>query len=351
MSVSIQPFGKTAKGLPVDLIKLVNGNGMACNLITYGATIQSLFVPDQQGHLTDVTLGFDTIEGYESAANPFFGATVGRHANRIEGAAFELNGKLVQITANEGRNNLHSCPDGFNQVVWNYHILDKGDEPAVVFSYHSPDGESGFPGNLDCQVTFKLTADNAVAISYDAVADQDTVMNLTNHAYFNLAGQGSGPVLGHELVLDADQYTPMSAESLPDGRIAAVAGTPFDFTKAKAIGRDIQADDEQLRFGLGYDHNFVVRGEIGVLRPCAKAFEPVSGRTMVVETTSPAVQLYTGNFLKGEAGKGQATYGKNGGFCLETQFYPNSFKHKHFPSPIFKAGEHFKHTTVYRFIG
>lgn len=349
MSVSIRPFGKTAKGQPVDLVSLVNGHGMTCNLISYGATIQSLLVPGKNGQLTDVTLGFDTIEGYESAANPFFGATVGRHANRIAGAAFELNGQLIQITANEGRNNLHSCPDGFNQVVWDYTVLEQGDEPAVEFFYHSPDGESGFPGNLDCKVTFRLTAGNAIAISYDAVADQDTVMNFTNHAYFNLAGQGSGPVLDHQLMLAADSFTPMDAESLPDGRIAAVAGTPFDFTTSKAIGRDIAADDQQLRFGLGYDHNFVLRGETGVLRLCAKAFEPVSGLAMTVETTSPAVQLYTGNFLNGVAGKGQSVYGKNGGFCLETQFYPNSFQHKHFPSPVVKAGDHFLHTTIYQF--
>ena len=349
MSVTIQSFGTTAKGQSVDRITLANRAGMACSLITYGATIQSLLVPDANGKLADVVLGYDGLAQYESDANPYFGATVGRHANRIGGAAFELNGKTVRLTANEGRNNLHSGPDGFNQVVWDYEITDQGEEPAVKFSYVSPDGESGYPGNLTCHVTFQLIAANAIIISYDAVADQDTVINLTNHAYFNLAGQGSGSILNHVLQIKADFITAIDAECLPTGEIAPVAGTPFDFRQPKPIGRDIYEDDEQLRFGAGYDHNFVLSGDIGELFVCITAVEPKSGRKMLVETTSPGVQLYTGNQMKLDTGKNGATYHQHGGFCLETQYYPNSLAHPHFPSPIFKAGEPFKHTTVYRF--
>lgn len=348
MSITTEFFGTSAKGLPVERINLQNSKGMSCSLITHGATVQSLLVPDRQGQLTDMILGYDSLDRYESTANPFHGATLGRHAGRVGGAAFELNGKLVQLTANEGRNNLHSCPEGLNQVVWGYEIITTDPEPAVRLTYHSPDGESGFPGNLACHVTYRLTSDNALWIKYDAAADQDTVINLTNHSYFNLAGQGSGSVLDHELILESDEFTPVDAELLPDGRILKVSGTPFDFRQAKAIGRDIGADNEQLRLCAGYDHNFVVLGTPGALRLCAMVREPKSGRTLSVETTSPGVQLYTGNFLD-ETGKAGRAYARHGGFCLETQYFPNSFQHKHFPSPIFKAGEPFRHTTVYRF--
>jgi aldose 1-epimerase len=349
MSVSIQSFGTTAKGQSVDRITLANNAGMSCSLITYGAAIQSLLVPDATGQLADVVLGYDGLAQYESDANPYFGATVGRHANRIGGAAFELNGKTFRLTANEGRNNLHSGPDGFNQVVWDYEIIDEGAEPVVKFTYVSPDGESGFPGNLTCHVTFQLIKASALIIDYAAVSDQDTVINLTNHAYFNLAGQGSGSILDHVLQIEADYITAIDAECLPTGEIAPVDETPFDFRQPKPIGWDIHADDEQLRFGAGYDHNFILAGDIGELFIGITVSEPISGRVMVVETTSPGVQLYTGNQMKLDTGKNGAIYHQHGGFCLETQYYPNSLAHPHFPSPVFKAGEPFRNTTIYRF--
>jgi len=346
MSVSVKLFGKTSKGVPVDLIELQNSKGTTCRLIQYGAAIQSLIIADERGK-TDVVLGFDELSAYEDPANPSHGAVVGRHANRIENAEFELGGQVYRLFANEGRNNLHSAPVSFSTVVWDYEILDKGEEPAVKFSYLSRDGEAGFPGNLDCSVIYTLTSDNALYIEYDAVSDKDTVINLTNHAYFNLAGGGS--ILDHELQIEADEFSPVNSELLPDGRLLPVEGTPFDFRTPKKIRQDIGEADEQLAFGMGYDHNFVLRGEIGRLRPCARVREPVSGRTMVVETTSAGVQLYTGNQMKPVKGKGGATYDKFGGLCLETQYYPNSLKHRHFPSPVFKAGEHFRHKTIFRF--
>ncbi len=346
MSVAVEFFGTTADNRKVDLIKLTNSAGSVCSLIQYGAAIQSLVIA-YEGAKTDVALGFDALDRYEDPSNPSHGAIVGRHANRIENAEFELGGKIYSLFANEGRNNLHSSPKSFSRVVWDYEVLDNSGEPSVRFSYLSPDGESGFPGNLKCHVVYRLTSDNALSIEYDAVSDQETVINLTSHVYLNLSG--GGDILEHELKLEADEYTPVNAELIPDGRIESVKGTPFDFRTFKTIGRDIAADDEQLKFGLGYDHNFILRGEIGKLRPCAVVLEPHSGRSMTVETTSPAVQLYTGNQIKPETGKNGATYHRFSGLCLETQFYPNSLKHKHFPSPIFKAGEHFSHKTVFKF--
>lgn len=346
MSVSTKLFGKTHRGEAVDIIELANGRGMSCGLIQYGAAIQSLVIADK-GVKADVVLGFDELGSYENPTNPSHGAVVGRHANRIENAEFELGGKLYRLYANEGRNNLHSAPKSFGTVVWDYEILDKGDVPAVRFSYFSKDGEAGFPGNLNCTVTYMLTSDNALSIEYEAVSDQDTVINLTNHAYFNLAG--GGDVLGHELQIEADEYNIINSELLPDGRLMPVGGTPFDFLSPKKIGQDIDQPDEQLSFAMGYDHNFILRGDIGSMRHCAKVKEPLSGRTMIVETTSPGVQLYTGNQLMPSKGKGGAVYDRYGGLCLETQYYPNSLKHTHFPSPVFRAGDHFRHKTVFRF--
>ncbi len=347
MSVAVEIFGTTEDNRTVDLIKITNSAGSVCGVIQYGAAIQSLVISDSKGSKTDVVLGFDTLDRYESPSNPAHGAIVGRHANRMENAEFEINGKTYRLFANEGRNNLHSSPISFSRVVWDYEVLDAGGEPAVRFSYLSPDGESGFPGNLDCHVVYRLTADNALSIEYDAVSDQETVINLTNHAYFNLAGKGD--ILEHELKLEADEYTPVNSELLTDGRILPVGGTPFDFRTFKKIGRDIGADDEQLRFGMGYDHNFILKGESGSLKTCAVVLEPFSGRSMIVKTTLPGVQLYTGNQMKPETGKNGVQYGRFSGLCLETQFYPNSLRHRHFPSPIFKAGEHFRHKTVFKF--
>lgn len=361
MSISISSFGWTQAGQPVDRLELINRNGLVCRLITFGAAVQALLVPSRQGQLVDVVLGYDTLDRYESPDNPSHGAIVGRHANRIEGAAFTLNGVVYRLMANEGRNNLHSSPVRFDRVIWTYEVLDDGGEPAVRFHYQSPDGESGFPGNLTCRVVYRLTADNTLLIEYEAVADQDTVVNLTNHAYFNLNGHASGDVLGHRLSIAADEMTPVNAESLPDGRIVPVASTPFDFRTEKAVGQDIASTDEQMRIGHGYDHNFVLRQNstksaahtpprlMPPVHPCAVLYAPESGITMTVETTSPGVQLYTGNFLDEKDCKDGATYQPRFGLCLETHYFPNSLRHSHFPSPVLKAGQFFRHLTACTF--
>lgn len=361
MSISISSFGWTQAGQPVDRLELINRNGLICRLITFGAAVQALLVPSRQGQLVDVVLGYDTLDRYESPDNPSHGAIVGRHANRIEGAAFTLNGVVYQLMANEGRNNLHSSPVRFDRVVWTCEVLDDGGEPAVRFHYLSPDGESGFPGNLTCRVIYRLTADNTLLIEYDAIADQDTVINLTNHAYFNLNGHASGDVLSHRLSIAADEMTPVNAESLPDGRIVPVASTPFDFRTEKAVGQDIASQDEQMRFGHGYDHNFVLRQNstnhaahmpsrlMPPVHPCAVLRAPESGITMTVETTLPGLQLYTGNFLDEKACKDGATYQPRSGLCLETHYFPNSLRHSHFPSPILKAGQFYGHLAAFKF--
>ncbi len=349
MIVQTRDFGKTSSGKTVTIFTMRNSHGCQCSLISYGAAVQELFVPDKHGKLSDVVLGFDDFAGYESPQNPYFGATIGRHGNRIEDACFTLNGKTYQLARNDGRNNLHGGPGGFGRVVWEGKVVSESDEPAVAFSYHSPDGEEGFPGTMETIVTYTLTKDNGLRIEYDAVADRTTVINLTNHTYFNLAGHNRGSVLEHVLQIDADEVTVGNSELLPDGTFASVEGTSFDFRKPKSIGRDIDSDEEQLRFGGGYDHNFVLRSKSGELARCARVYELNGFREMTVETTLPGLQLYTGNMMKRVIGKGGAAYDYRHGFCLETQFYPNSLRHPHFPSPVFEAGEHFRHTTVYRF--
>ena len=346
MSIAVKRFGTTADGKEVDIITLTNAVGSECSLIQYGAAIQSLRIA-AGGAKTDVALGFDELSQYESPSNPSHGAVIGRHANRVENAEFELNGKTYRLFANEGKNNLHSAPASFVHAVWSYEIVADGEEPSVRFTYFSPDGEAGFPGNVNCSATYTLSKSNALSLEYDAVSDADTVINLTNHVYLNLAG--GGDILGHELRLDADAYTPVNAGLVPDGRIYPVEGTPFDFRSFKPIGRDINEDDEQLHFGLGYDHNFVLRGGEGALRPCAELREPHSGRKLTVSTTLPGLQLYTGNQIPACKGKGGKDMGHFSGLCLETQFFPNALRCKEFKSPIFKAGEHFRHKTVYTF--
>lgn len=349
MSVQVLPFGQTPTGQAIQKFVLENSNKMRCSLISYGGAIQELWVADREGILADVVLGYDDMDGYLSKTNPHHGALIGRHGNRIEDASFTLNGKTYQLARNNGRNHLHGGPGGFDHVVWQGEVLVEDPEPSVRFTYFSPDGEEGYPGNLQCSVVYTLTRDNALRIDYDAVADQDTVINLTNHAYFNLAGHGQGSILGHVLQIDADHFTVINAECLPDGQIAAVAGTALDFRNPKPIGRDIGADEVQIHNGNGYDHNFVLRSLTRGLKSCAMVREPSCGRVMTVATTLPGVQLYTGNAMRPDTGKGGASYSQHGALCLETQFFPNSLRHSHFPSPVFRAGEHFRHTTVYRF--
>jgi len=345
--VQIRPFGRMPDGTPVDLYVLTNANGMTAKIMTYGATLTELQVPDRNGKFADVVLGFDNLEGYQ-AGHPFFGSTVGRVANRIAKGRFTLDGKEYKLATNNGPNHLHGGMKGFDKVVWKAAVL--GTEMgglAVRFEYLSKDGEEGYPGNLKAELTYTLTDKNYLRLDYKATSDKATPVNLTNHSYFNLAGQGAGDILGQELMIAADRYTPTDSTLIPTGKIEPVKGTPLDFTMSTAIGKriaEIKADP------VGYDHNFVLRGDGKKAELAARVVEPKSGRVMEVLTTEPGVQFYTGNFLDGKnKGKGGAVYKKHAGFCLETQHFPDSVNHANFPSVILKPGETFKSTTIYSF--
>lgn len=349
MSFTIKEFGKTHDGQTVYSFSLYQEDGTFCTLLSYGGTLQRLLMPDRTGRLQDIVLGFEDMAGYESSQNSYYGALIGRHGNRIEGACFEIDGKPYQVAANDGRNHLHGGMRGFDKVVWQGEPFNAPEGPSVRFYYHSPDGEEGYPGGMDVQVTYTLTADHALTLKYDAVADQKTVINLTNHSYFNLAGQGSGTILAHQVQIEADTFTVINNECIPTGEIVPVAGTALDFRQLKAIGQDINSTDPQIVAGKGYDHNFVLRSKSAGLKPCALVYEPKFGRVMTVETTLPGVQFYSGNFMKPGSGKEGVRYDYRNAFCLETQFFPNSLHCKQFPSPLFAAGEPFRHETVYRF--
>lgn len=349
MRISIESFGKTSHGEEVVSYFLEGDGGATCTLLNYGGTIQQLSVPDAFGRLADVVLGYDDMAGYESSDNMYQGALIGRHGNRIENAVFEIAGKTYEVARNNGNNHLHGGLVGFDKKIWQAHPFESSAGPAVEFRLLSPDGEEGYPGNLQVSVLYTLTADNALRIEYEATADQDTVINLTNHAYFNLSGNGSGNILDHHIRIDADRYTTINNECIPDGTFSDVAGTPLDLRTFTRIGDGIDSDHPAMVAGGGYDHNFVLRQFDKQLHPCAEVFDPVSGRRMKVATTLPGIQFYSGNFLQEHSGKQGKTYLNRSGLCLETQFFPNSLKHRNFPSPVFKAGEHFSHTTIYAF--
>ncbi|HEX8335324.1 MAG TPA: aldose epimerase family protein [Pyrinomonadaceae bacterium] len=344
-------FGSTKGGEAVEIYTLRNGRGAEARVMTYGATLVSLKVPDRAGRFEDVTLGFDSLAAYEQDTH-YMGQVIGRYANRIARGRFTLNGVEYKLAVNNGENHLHGGLRGFDKVVWKARPFAARSGDAVEMTYVSRDGEEGYPGTMTVRVVYTLTASNALRIEYSATTDKDTVVNLTNHAYFNLAGHGAGDILGHLLTLNADRFTPTDAGSIPTGELRSVAGTPFDFRRATAIGARIDQGEEQLKFGNGYDHNFVVNGRPGTLRLAARASEPKSGRVMEVWTTEPGVQLYTGNFLfpDGEgAGKGGAAYRRRHGFCLETQHYPDSPNRPAFPSTVLRKGGRFRSTTVYKF--
>lgn len=275
------------------------------------------------------------------------GAIIGRHANRIENAEFELSGKTYHLAANSGRHNSHSGPVGLSKRLWSGAVIADPSSDAVRFTIESPDGDQGFPGHLTVMVTYRLDDEGSLTLDYQAHSDQDTVVNLTNHAYFNLAGIETGSIMDQTLMMPAEFFTVVNPEGLPNGEIRRVDGTAFDFREPKALGRDIGADE--IQDSHGYDHNWIVPGPIGQLRLCAVATDPVSGRRLVCETTMPGVQFYTANTLPEQIGKGGGRFGQHGGFCLETQYFPNSMRHLHFPSPILKAGETYHHQTVFRF--
>ena len=337
-------FGILPDGAAVERFTLSNANGVEVVLASLGAAIHSIRTPDREGRLADVVLGFDTID--EWIANPAsFGVIVGRYANRIAGGRFTLDGATYTLATNNGPNHLHGGVRGFDNVVWQAEPL--AGRRGVTFTYASADGEEGYPGTLLTSVTYTLTDDNELRVDYTATTDKATVVNLSNHAYFNLSGTGT--VLGHELQINADRYTPVDATLIPTGELAAVEGTPFDFREATPIGARITADHPQIRIGGGYDHNFVLNGTPGELRPAARAFDPASGRTMDVQTTEPGVQLYSGNFGSPISGRGGESYPRHAGFCLETQHFPDSPNQPSFPSTVLRPGETFASTTVFRF--
>ena len=334
-------------GQPVKLFKLTNATGAEVSIIEYGGIVARLRVPDRDGRLGDVALGYDTLADYV-ADNPFFGTITGRYANRIAGGRFELDGKTWQLARNNGENALHGGVRGFDKVVWRGTPTASGD--GVALGYMSPDGEEGYPGALDTTVTYTWTDDNELRIDYLAHTDKPTVVNLTNHSYFNLADGGAGTVLDHHLTVNADRYTPADSASMPTGEVSDVAGTPFDFRGAETLGARIGADHPQLLSSGGYDVNFVLNGEDAGLTLAAVLFDPTSGRAMAVHTDQPGVQLYTGNYLNGShAGIGGVAHAQHSAVCLETQHFPDSPNQPAFPSTVLRPGETYSTTTVYRF--
>jgi aldose 1-epimerase len=342
-----QAFGKTAEGAPVELYTLTNDKGMRASIMTYGGTLVSLTAPDRHGKFADVVLGCDDVAGYQKQT-AFFGALVGRYANRIAHGRFKLDGVEYKLPENEPNDTLHGGPDGFDKRIWHAHAID-GAEPSLVLTYLSKNGEEGFPGDLSVKVVYTLTNNNELKIDYTATTDKDTVLNLTNHSYFNLAGQGHGTILNEELTLYADRFTPVDASLIPTGELRPVKGTPFDFTKPTAIGARIHDDNQQLKYGLGYDHNFVLRKGSGGLTEAAEVYDPSSGRVLQVWTTQPGVQFYTGNHLGTTRGKGGEIYPQYGALALETQHYPDSPNKPEFPTTELKPGQTYHQVTELRF--
>jgi len=342
--VSKQAAG-TADGQPVDLYTLQDGK-ITVKILTYGGIVQSIEAPDRNGKTANIVLGFDGLDGYVQTGNkPYMGAIIGRYANRIAGGTFQLNGKIYHVPKNDGDNALHGGLHGFNKKVWTSTETENG----VELKYVSKDGEEGFPGNLTTTVRYTLKG-NELRIDYTATTDADTVLNLTNHSYFNLKGQGNGDILGHAMKINAHRYTPVDKNLIPTGELAPVAGTPFDFLEPTAIGARIDADNEQLKLARGYDQNWVLEGDGKKVIVAAEAYEPTTGRVLEVLTDQPGIQFYTGNFLDGSVtGTDGKVYKKRYAFCLETQHYPDSPNHPKFPTTELKPGQTFRSTTVYRF--
>jgi aldose 1-epimerase len=344
--VEKQPFGKTADGTPVDLYTLTNSKGVRVAITNYGGIVVSLFTPDRNGNPGDIVLGFERLEDYLKG-HPYFGAIIGRYGNRIAKGRFTLDGVEYKLAQNNGENHLHGGLVGFDKKVWKARDFVDAEGQHLELRYTSPDGEEGYPGNLDVTVTYSLNEQNQLRIDYVATTDKPTVVNLTNHSYFNLAGEGD--ILGHLLRLNADYFTPVDAGLIPTGELRPVKGTPFDFTEPTPIGARIEQDDEQLRYGRGYDHNFVLRGG-GSLAEAAEVYEPKTGRVLRVLTTEPGVQFYTGNFLDGTLrGKYGRVYHRRTGFCLETQHFPDSPNKPHFPTTVLRPGQTYRSTTIYEF--
>lgn len=349
MAYRKEQWGVMPSGEPVSLYTLSNDNGVSASFTDLGGTWVTMYVPDRDGKLVDVVLGYDSVEAYLENP-PHFGAPIGRNANRIAGARFTLNGKEYRLAANDGTNNLHSAPDLYHSRLWEAETEEGDLGTTVRFSLFSHDGDQGYPGNADITVSYTLTPDDSLVIAYHMVSDSDTVANFTNHTYFNLDGQDGGNAMGQSVWIDADAYTAADAGSIPTGEIVPVAGTPMDFTVMKEIGRDIDAAYEALILGRGYDHNWILNHAPGETALSAAAESGKTGIRMEVCTDLPGMQFYTGNFLgKGPAGKNGMIYAPRYGYCFETQYYPNAVNMPEFPSPILKAGEEYRTTTVYRF--
>lgn len=354
IGVEQSDFGVTPAGDSVDVFTITNSNGMRMRVTNYGGIITSLHAPGQNG-MEDVVLGFDSLEAYTNetyeSANPYFGAIIGRYGNRIDEAQFTLDGQTYTLQANNGPNHLHGGEPGFDEVVWSAEPFETADSVGVVLTYTSPDGEEGYPGRLDTKVTYALTNDNEVALTYQATTTKATPVNLTQHSYFNLDGAGDETILDHELMIDADTFTPVDSTLIPTGQFRSVAGTPFDFQEPTPIGARIDADNRQLNIAGGYDHNFVLsRQESDSLRLAARVYGPDSGRLMEVFTTEPGLQFYSGNFLDGSlVGKSGTPYQQHAGFALETQHFPDSPNQPNFPSTILRPDEAYTTRTVYRF--
>jgi aldose 1-epimerase len=343
-----EPFG-TVDGKEVFLYTLHNAEGMEARITNYGGIIVSLRVPDKNGKLGDVVLGFDSLSSYIKDT-PYFGCLIGRYGNRIAKGKFILDGVPYTLAINNSPNHLHGGVKGFDKVVWDARESESTPGKTLVLSYVSKDGEEGYPGTLTVKVTYTLTDSSEIKVDYHATTDKPTIVNLTQHSYFNLAGPGDGDILGHELMIAADRFTAIDSTLIPTGTLSDVKGTPLDFTTPAPIGLRINDNNEQLRFGLGYDHNFVLTKPAGSFGLAARAFEPTSGRVMEVFTTEPGLQFYSGNFLDGHhVGKGGKPYKYRYGFCLETQHYPDSPNEPTFPSTILRPGETYTTTTVYRF--
>lgn len=345
MAVTIKDFGKTKDGKDVKLYSVQNENGVVAEITDFGAILVNLLVPDAKGNLSDIVLGYDSVEGYYGN-DCFFGATIGPSANRIANAAFMIDGVKYQLAVNDGNNNLHSdAQKGYHKCLWNAQIGDN----SVEFTLEDTDGNMGFPGNKKVKVIYTLTAENEVKIEYSVNSDKKTLINMTNHSYFNLTGHDSGDILNHNMQILASHYTPVVAGAIPTGEIASVLETPFDFLKSTKVGEHIEDDNEQLRLGQGYDHNWVVDNYNGKLQKIAEVSEETSGRNMQVFSDLPGVQFYAGNCITPQNGKKGAFYGKRSGLCLETQAFPNSVNEPEFPDVIYGPDREYKATTIYRF--
>jgi aldose 1-epimerase len=346
-----EPFGTTADGKAVEVYTLKNANGVEARVTNYGGIILSLKVPDRTGQMADVVLGFDSLSSYEKDS-PYFGALIGRYGNRIAKGHFTLDGKEYTLALNNGQNSLHGGLKGFDKVVWTAEPFDSTGRRGLVFTYTSANGEEGYPGTLQARVTYTLTDDNELIFDYHATTDQATPVNLTQHSYFNLKGAGNGDILDHVVTINADRFTPVDSTLIPTGELRSVEGTPFDFRTPTAIGARIEQQDQQLLFGHGYDHNYVLNKPDSASGPtfAARVVEPASGRVMEVSTTEPGLQFYSGNFLDGSlTGKGGHVYGHRSGFAMETQHFPDSPNQAAFPTTILRPGEEYNSRTIYKF--